>query len=89
VTSEDVSSGKPAPDGYLLAAQRLGVAPGRSVVFEDTPPGIAAARSAGSAIIGVATTHAPAQLEGAAFVVADLTSITIEADSDCWCVRGE
>jgi mannitol-1-/sugar-/sorbitol-6-phosphatase len=87
VTSEDVTSGKPAPDGYLLSAQRLGVAPSQAVVFEDTPTGIAAARSAGSAVIGVATTYAPPQLRGAALVVADLTSIKIEADDDCWCVR--
>jgi mannitol-1-/sugar-/sorbitol-6-phosphatase len=87
VTSEDVTSGKPAPDGYLLSAQRLGVAPRQAVVFEDTPPGIAAARSAGSAVIGVATTHAPAQLMDAAFVVADLTTIGIEPDGDCWYIR--
>lgn len=87
VTGEDVTSGKPAPDGYLLAAQRLGVAPSQAVVFEDTPPGIAAARSAGSHVIGVATTHAPAQLRGAAFVVPDLTSITVERDGDGWCIR--
>jgi sugar-phosphatase len=54
------------------------------VVFEDSPAGIAAARSAGSTVIGVATTHAAAQLVGAAFVVMDLTSVTIERDSACW-----
>jgi len=84
VSSKDVSRGKPAPDGYLLAAERLAVASARAVVFEDSPAGIAAARSAGSTVIGVATTHAAAQLVGAAFVVMDLTSVTIERDSACW-----
>jgi sugar-phosphatase len=84
VTSDDVKTGKPAPDGYLLAAARLGVAPGNAVVFEDAPAGIAAARAAGSAVIGVATTHAPEQLTGAQLVVADLTSVTVERDAACW-----
>jgi beta-phosphoglucomutase-like phosphatase (HAD superfamily) len=39
--------GKPAPDIFLLAAERLGVDPGRCLVFEDTDEGIAAALAAG------------------------------------------
>ena len=42
VTSEDVSRGKPHPEGYLRAASLLGVAPADAVVFEDAPAGIAA-----------------------------------------------
>ena len=54
VTSEDVEHGKPFPDPYLLAAQRLAVSPDRCAVFEDAPAGIAAARAAGvCTIVGV------------------------------------
>jgi HAD superfamily hydrolase (TIGR01509 family) len=47
VTSEDYARGKPAPDPFLEAARRLGVAPERCLVFEDTRTGIAAAEAAG------------------------------------------
>lgn len=51
VTPEDVSRGKPAPDMFLLAAERLGVAPEDCVVFEDGVPGIEAARAAGMRVV--------------------------------------
>lgn len=47
VTPEDVVHGKPAPDMFLLAASRMGVAPAHCLVFEDAQPGIAAAEAAG------------------------------------------
>jgi HAD superfamily hydrolase (TIGR01509 family) len=47
VTGEDVALGKPSPELFLLAAQRLGVPAARCFVFEDTDAGIAAARAAG------------------------------------------
>ncbi|MGF1448055.1 MAG: HAD family hydrolase [Opitutales bacterium] len=47
ITQEDISRGKPAPDGYLLAAERLGVAPGKCLVFEDSQLGLQAAAAAG------------------------------------------
>jgi beta-phosphoglucomutase family hydrolase len=47
VTPEDVARGKPAPDMFLLAAKRMGVAPERCLVFEDAEPGIRAAEAAG------------------------------------------
>lgn len=53
VTPEDVLRGKPEPDMFLLAAQRMGVAPERCVVFEDGEMGIRAARSAGMAVVRV------------------------------------
>ncbi len=51
VTPEDVERGKPAPDMFLLAAERLGVAPGRCIVFEDGLPGIEGARAAGMRVV--------------------------------------
>lgn len=47
VTPEDVIHGKPAPDMFLLAAERMGVPPGRCLVFEDAEPGMRAAEAAG------------------------------------------
>jgi HAD superfamily hydrolase (TIGR01509 family) len=47
VTVEDYKRGKPAPDPFLEAALRLGVAPEKCLVFEDTATGIAAATAAG------------------------------------------
>lgn len=52
-----VSKGKPHPEGYLRAAEALGCAPGRCVVFEDSLQGIAAGRAAGAMVVGVATTN--------------------------------
>ena len=47
VTPEDVAHGKPAPDMFLLAAQKMGVPPARCLVFEDAEPGHQAAAAAG------------------------------------------
>jgi sugar-phosphatase len=48
VTVEDVATGKPDPEGYLLAAQTLGVSPSSCLVVEDTETGLDAARAAGA-----------------------------------------
>ncbi|HET8524586.1 MAG TPA: HAD family phosphatase [Thermomicrobiales bacterium] len=53
VTGGDVQHGKPAPDLFLLAATRLGIDPARCVVFEDAPPGVAAAKAAGMRAVAV------------------------------------
>lgn len=54
VTADDVTHGKPAPDGYLQAAERLGVPPERCVVVEDSAPGVRAGRAAGCRVVGIA-----------------------------------
>lgn len=54
VTADDVTAGKPDPQGYLLAAKRLGVPADRCVVFEDTWPGVLAGQRAGMAVVGIA-----------------------------------
>jgi beta-phosphoglucomutase len=53
VSAEDVTRGKPDPQVFLAAAERLGVPPGRCVVVEDAAVGVAAARAAGMKCIGV------------------------------------
>jgi mannitol-1-/sugar-/sorbitol-6-phosphatase len=50
ITVEDVSTGKPDPEGYLLAAARLGAEPARCLVVEDAEPGVAAGRAAGAMV---------------------------------------
>ncbi|MFC3642560.1 HAD-IA family hydrolase [Aquibium oceanicum] len=57
ITGEDVSRGKPAPDCFLLAAERLGQAVGDCLVFEDAPAGIQAAEAAGARVVVVTATH--------------------------------
>lgn len=47
ITMEDVENSKPAPDGFLLAAEKMGVAPEKCLVFEDSKLGIEAAERAG------------------------------------------
>ena len=57
VSADDVKRGKPAPDPFLLGAQKLGVAPQDCLVFEDTLAGLAAAEAAGMDAIVVTATH--------------------------------
>lgn len=53
VTADDVTAGKPDPQGYLQAARRLGAAPGRCVVLEDAAAGLAAGAAAGMTTIEI------------------------------------
>ena len=70
VTSDQVAHGKPAPDSYLLAAERLGLDPAGCLVLEDAPAGVAAGRAAGMTVWAVTTTHAPEDLTAADRVAA-------------------
>ena len=74
VGGTDVANGKPAPDGYLAAAERLRVATAACVVVEDAPAGIEAARRAGAAVVAVATTRSASELGEADLIVAELTA---------------
>jgi HAD superfamily hydrolase (TIGR01509 family) len=53
VNAGEIPRGKPHPDGYLLAAERLGIAPGRCLVFEDAVNGVQSALAAGAHCVGV------------------------------------
>jgi mannitol-1-/sugar-/sorbitol-6-phosphatase len=78
VTADDVARSKPHPEGYLLAASRLGVAPSTCVVIEDAPAGIEAARAAGMRVIGISTTF-PREHLACDVCVDDLHGMTIRA----------
>ena len=53
LAGDEVTNGKPAPDPYLLAAERLGVDVDRCVVLEDSPAGVASGEAAGCAVVAV------------------------------------
>ena len=79
ICAEDVAAGKPAPDGYALAARRLGAPAADCVVVEDTPSGIESGRRAGMATVAVLTTHAEADLTDADAVVSHLDQLAAVA----------
>ncbi|MFF4351718.1 HAD family hydrolase [Streptomyces sp. NPDC001530] len=62
ICAEDVSEGKPSPEGYLTAVARLAVDPARCVVVEDSPAGVEAGLAAGCTVYAVASTHALGEL---------------------------
>ncbi|MFF3982941.1 HAD family hydrolase [Streptomyces sp. NPDC055808] len=64
-SSEDVGRGKPAPDLFLHAAERMGVAPERCVVIEDSRLGVEAARAAGMDVYGFTAMTPAERLAGA------------------------
>jgi sugar-phosphatase len=76
ITADDVDQGKPAPEGYLKAANLLGVSPQDCIVIEDAPPGIEAGRAAQATVIGVATTYPPTALREASICIPSLTNLT-------------
>jgi HAD superfamily hydrolase (TIGR01509 family) len=82
VAEEDVSRGKPDPEGFLVAAARLGVVPERCVVIEDAPAGLRAAKAGGMRAIAVTTTHPAAALGDADLVVHSLADRAVRVFID-------
>jgi HAD superfamily hydrolase (TIGR01509 family) len=81
VSSEEVASGKPAPDVYVEAARRLGVMAEQCVAIEDSTNGIRAGLAAGMAVIVVPNAHFPpddAVLAAASVVVGSLADVTVD-----------
>ena len=62
VPIDEIRNGKPHPEGFLKAAERLGVEPNECLVFEDTRPGIEAGVSAGMQVVALLTTNSEHQL---------------------------
>ncbi|HTU92932.1 MAG TPA: HAD family phosphatase [Gemmataceae bacterium] len=86
VSSEDTQRGKPDPQVFLLAAERLGIAPACCVVFEDAVAGVQAARAGGMKCVAVRCVghHSEASLRqaGADVVVDKLEQVTVAAIAD-------
>ncbi|CAN7190205.1 HAD-IA family hydrolase [Mesorhizobium sp. LjNodule214] len=79
VAAEDVTRGKPAPDCFRLAAERLGVDARDCLVFEDAPAGIAAAEAAEATVMVISATHShPLQTRHAAISSYDRLGIAVD-----------
>lgn len=76
VTADQVKTGKPSPEGYLLAAERLGVDISQCLVVEDAPAGVDAGAAAGAKTLAVTGTYGAQQLE-ADMVVQSLEQVRI------------
>jgi HAD superfamily hydrolase (TIGR01509 family) len=74
-SSQDVGRGKPAPDLFLYAAERMGVAPDRCVVVEDSPLGVQAAVAAGMDVYGFTAMTPAEKLAGATRLFSDMREL--------------
>jgi HAD superfamily hydrolase (TIGR01509 family) len=77
VAGDEVANGKPAPDMFLLAASKLGVAPADCVVIEDSPPGVQAGLAAGMVTIAVCRVPGTEETLAAAGRVVDFLSADV------------
>jgi sugar-phosphatase len=77
VCADEITRGKPDPEGYLTAAARLGRAAADCVVIEDTPAGIESAHAAGMRVVAITTTYPLERLTDADAVVERLTDLTV------------
>ncbi len=87
VCADEISHGKPHPEGYLTAASRLGFAPSDCVVIEDAPPGIDAAHTGGMRAIAIATTYPRTRLSAADAIVNRLTDLDVSLAGDLIQIR--
>ncbi|MCP1445265.1 sugar-phosphatase [Pseudomonas sp. GGS8] len=82
VTAEDVSTGKPDPAGYRLAARRLQVDPAECLIFEDADVGIRAGEAAGANVMVITATHVHLlQTPHATLASYDLVEARVDLDS--------
>jgi sugar-phosphatase len=79
ITAAEIEHGKPAPDGYLLAARRLGVSPADCIVFEDSPVGVDAGKAAGARVIAIAYTHPVEELTSADAIIPNLAHLSVHS----------
>ena len=77
VAGREVKEGKPSPQGFLLAAQKLGVEPKNCLVIEDAVAGVTAAKRAGMHCIAVTNTHPRESLMEADLVVSTLEAVSV------------
>ena len=79
VDASMVSKGKPDPEIYLKAAEKLDIKPQQCVVFEDSISGIKSGQSAGMVVVALATTHQPNELPKTPLVVKNFNELTIDS----------
>jgi len=72
ITADDVLHGKPSPEPFLKGAALLGFNPTDCLVFEDSPAGIASARSAGMKAVALQTTYPADRLQAADAIIGNL-----------------
>jgi beta-phosphoglucomutase-like phosphatase (HAD superfamily) len=77
VTGDQVIDGKPHPEAYLTAAERLGVEAHRCVAIEDSPTGIASAEAAGCVVVAIPHS-VPLRTGGSRIIVASLADLDVE-----------
>ena len=81
VPVDEISNGKPHPEGFLVAAERLAIAPKECLVFEDTRPGIEAGVTAGMQVVALLTTTPAHHLKHRP-LIRDFRDVTIQADGE-------
>jgi mannitol-1-/sugar-/sorbitol-6-phosphatase len=82
VPVDEIRNSKPHPEGFLYAAERLGVPAKDCLVFEDTRPGIEAGVNAGMQVVALLTT-APAHNLHHPWLIKDFRDVMIQLDGDC------
>ena len=80
IGADDVANGKPDPEGFLAAANALGVDPARCVVFEDSPAGLEAALAVGASAVVVGTLNA--EVTRGLRRIVDWNGVTFASDAD-------
>ena len=69
ITANEIQKGKPDPEIFLKAAEKLGIRPEEAIVVEDAPNGLRAAKHAGMRCLAITSTHSRQSLQGADFIV--------------------
>ena len=82
ICADEITHGKPHPEGYLAAAAQLGRTATECIVIEDAPPGIEAAHAAGMRVIAIETTHSREQIAAADCVVRRITDLDVGWDGN-------
>ncbi len=88
ITADEVQQGKPAPDGYLLAAAKLGISRDQCVVIEDSPVGVESGKAAGMRLVAIAATHSAESLAGADAIVSRLADLDLRVTGADISLRG-
>jgi sugar-phosphatase len=81
LTAEDWEHGKPDPEPYLTAAERLGADPAECLILEDSPPGVQSGVAAGIPVIAILTSYAAEELPGAVAYLPSLEGLAEAAAS--------